>query len=56
MEQECNTVLPKVKSYIECSFGESTTNKTDKEYLEQIQYNMLEEYPYVKARNVDDVA
>jgi hypothetical protein len=61
---QCNTTLPKMASYIPCSFEGShvlgnitlliSTDEKDPEYLGAV-YSMLEAYPHVQARSLDEL-
>jgi hypothetical protein len=65
MKHECNTALPKMESYVTCSFagshalGDTTillsTDETDKRYIRKVT-GMMEANPHVKVRSLDEIA
>jgi hypothetical protein len=64
-QHECNTTLPKMASYIHCSFAGShvlgnitlliSTDEKDPEYLGAV-YSMFKAYPHVEVRSLDELA
>jgi hypothetical protein len=65
MQHECNTTLPKMESYLSCSFAGShvlgnitillSTDETDEQYLRTVT-GMVEANPHVKVRSLDELA
>jgi hypothetical protein len=66
MQHECNTTIPKMKSYIDCSFAGSvplgnitiliSSDETDTEYIQTVVDLLQEGRPHVQARSLDELA